>query len=83
LGAEFCELGRQIAKVTAFLRSAWSHGLGVEEQSDGTLAEQPAQAEALSVLIRCGEVGDFVTFSHETSRIAGLDPTGAPPAARV
>ncbi len=40
LGTERCELARQIAKVTAFLRSARRHRFRVKEQDDRPAIEQ-------------------------------------------
>jgi hypothetical protein len=75
LGSELGELAGQVAEVAAFLRSAGRHGLGVEEQHDGTGLDEVGQVDRGAVLVGGGEVGNLISDVHENQ------PTGDPEAA--
>ncbi len=72
LGADFRKLGRQIAKMTALPGSARCHGLGVEEQHQRTVGQQPRQADRISGLIDSGEIGNSILFAHDASQTVSL-----------
>jgi len=69
LCTEFCELGFQVTKMTALLRSTSGHCLRVKEQNKWPLCEQRTQRDRLSVLVRRRELRNLVSHIHPlTSR---------------
>lgn len=64
LGVELTELGGQVTKVTAFLRSKRRLRLRVEEQDHRAILEQVAQPHLFAVFVEGNEVPHVITSLH-------------------
>lgn len=81
-GAEFGELFRQVAEITALARSTRGHRLWVEVHHHGTRVEQVAQIQRVALLVQRLEVGRPISYLHRCPpEIAADNHYGVPAAA--